>query len=148
MVLLKSKPSFMNESIIPQSFNSFLNEFLHENKSFQESATETNHFSPKADIVEKTNSFEIHLAIPGIKKEDVKISVEGDFLTISGEKQSTTVAENEKMHKREIHFGKFSRSFNVSKINKTKIEAQFDNGILLLILPKSEVAQPISIDIK
>jgi HSP20 family protein len=148
MVLLKSKPSLMNESIIPQSFNSFLNEFLHDSKSFQESFGEQVQFSPKADILEKANHFEIHLALPGMKKEDVKINVEGDFLTVSGEKQSTTVAETEKLHKREIHFGKFSRSFNVSKINKAKIEAQFDNGILTLTLPKVEAALPLSIDIK
>lgn len=148
MVLLKSKPSLMNESIIPQSFNSFLNEFLHDSKSFQESFGESVQFSPKADIIEKANNFEIHLALPGLKKEDVKINVEGDFLTVSGEKQNTTVSENEKMHRREIHFGKFSRSFNVSKINKTKIEAQFDNGILVLNLPKIEAVQPLSIDIK
>jgi len=148
MVLLKSKPSLMNESIIPQSFNSFLNEFLHDSKYFQTSFGEQVQFSPKADIIEKANSLEIHLALPGMKKEDVKINVEGDFLTVSGEKQSTTIAENEKMHKREIHFGKFSRSFNVSKINKAKIEAQFEHGLLVLNLPKIEAALPLSIDIK
>jgi HSP20 family protein len=148
MVLLKSKPSLVNETIIPQSFNSFLNAFLHDSKFYQESFEEQVQFSPKADILEKANHFAIHLALPGMKKEDVKINVEGDFLTVSGEKQSTTVAETEKMHKREIQFGKFSRSFNVSKINKSKIEALFENGILTLTLPKVEAALPLSIDIR
>ncbi len=149
MVLLKSKPSLMmNESLIPQSINSFLNEMLHDSKSVNGNFTETLNFSPKADILEKQDSFEIHMSLPGIKKEDVKINVENDLLTISGEKQKTTLAENEKMHRSELHYGKFSRSFNVSKVNAAKIEAKFENGILVLSLPKSEKAQAQSIEIK
>ncbi len=149
MVLLKSKPGLMiNESLIPQSFNSFLNEMLHDSKSINESMTERFHFSPKADIIEKQNSFEIHLSLPGVKKEDVKINIEGDVLTISGEKQSTELSETDKMHRRDMHYGKFSRSFNLGKVNKAKIEAKYENGILNLSLPKTEAELPLTVEIK
>lgn len=145
MVLLKSKPAIMmNESLIPQSFNSFLNEFMNDSKVFNAPFS----FSPSADIIERQNHFEIHMALPGMKKEDVKINIEGDQLTISGERQNTTLAENEKMHRREMHYGKFSRSFNLGKVNKSKTEARFENGILVLTLPKLEAELPQIIEIK
>ncbi|MES2617954.1 MAG: Hsp20/alpha crystallin family protein [Bacteroidota bacterium] len=145
MVLLKSKPGLiMNDAFIPSSFHSLINDFLNEGKT---SATATG-FTPHADIIEKQSHFEIQMALPGLKKEDVKIHVEGDQLTVSGEKQTTALAENEKVHKREIHFGKFSRTFNLGKVNKTKVEAKFENGVLTLTLPKLEEEQPLTIDIK
>ncbi len=145
MVLIKSKPeTFFNESLIPNSFNSLVNAFFDDSKLHKQ----TMGFIPQADVIEKENHFEIHMSLPGIKKEDIKISIEGDMLNIEGERKTEIKEENEKFVRRETSYGKFSRSFNVSKLNTSEIEASFDNGILNLQIPKNKVEKQSTIVIK
>jgi len=143
MVLIKSKPeAILNESLFPQTFNSLLNTF------FDDSRVKTNHFNfmPQADIVEREKEFEIRMSLPGIMKEDVKISLDGELLTVEGERKNVNTEEGSKLLKREISYGKFSRSFNVGKIDGDKIEAAFENGILSIRLPRMvEETKTISI---
>lgn len=145
MVLIKSKPeTFFNESLIPHSFNSLVNAFFEDSKLHKQNMS----FIPQADVIEKENHFEIHMSLPGIRKEDIKISVDGDMLNIEGERKSEIKEENEKFVRRETSFGKFSRSFNVSKLNTSEIEASFENGILNLQIPKNKVEKQSTITIK
>ncbi|MBC7425163.1 MAG: Hsp20/alpha crystallin family protein [Bacteroidia bacterium] len=142
MVLLKSKPqTYFNDVFIPSQFHGMLNEIL-------SPKTDKKEFSPKAELIEKEKHFEINMALPGMKKEDVKISIENDRLIVSGEKKSFESVEGEKVHFSELNYGAFNRQFNLGKVNRTGIEATFNDGILTVSLPKSEEAQSLNIEIQ
>jgi HSP20 family protein len=133
MLLINSKPdAMMHRGVFPQSFNSILNSFFEESKI----KTSNINFMPQADIVEKEKRYEINMSLPGISKEDVKISLDRDLLTVEGERKQVVGEDGSKFLKREISYGKFSRSFSLDKIDASKIEAEFANGILSIVLPK------------
>jgi len=104
--------------------------------------------APSANILENNDGFELQLAIPGIQKEDVKISLEKNVLNISSEKEAAKPDENTKYSRREFLYGTFSRSFTLPEtINTDNIGADFRDGILRITLPK-KVETKISKEIK
>lgn len=106
-------------------------------------------FKPGANILETDKSFEIHLALPGMKKEDVKIDLRENTLTISGERTLKNEETKGTWHFSEIREGKFSRSFIIPEgIIQENIEANFSDGILEIVLPKAEPKQAKTITIK
>ena len=105
------------------------------------------------NITETDKSYELQLVAPGLKKEDFKISLEGDLLTISHEHKEENSHENktERWLRKEYRMQTFSRSFNLDeKLDSNKISAQYRDGILHLNLPKKEGAQRLfkTIEIK
>ena len=96
-------------------------------------------FSPSVDIAETDNSFELQFHLPGIKKSEIDISVEGDQLTVSGERKFENEKNEKNFHSRESYFGKFSRSFTLPEaIDAEKISANQEDGVLTVVLPKDE----------
>lgn len=96
---------------------------------------------PKVNIKENDSTKElvIQIELPGMSKDDVDVHLENGVLTISGERNSEKKEENERWRHIERHYGKFSRSFNVGDgINPENIRANFNNGVLELVLPKVE----------
>ncbi|HNX06092.1 MAG TPA: Hsp20/alpha crystallin family protein [Bacteroidales bacterium] len=94
---------------------------------------------PAANIVENENSYELELAVPGMNKEDFRIDVENNMLTISSEKKEENEESNKNYTRKEFVFGSFSRSFMLPKsIDNEKINAEYKNGVLCLHLPKRE----------
>lgn len=90
--------------------------------------------NPKVNIYENTESFELHLAAPGFKKDEISIALDNNVLTISSAKE---VSEDEAYTRREFLTGSFCRSFSIPKnINVENISAEFADGILKLSLPK------------
>lgn len=145
MVLIKSKPqTIFNDRFVPQSFNQMMQAFFDDSK-VQATALD---FYPKADIIEKEKQYEIHMALPGLKKEDIKISVEGDMLNVEGERRHSFNEETDKVVRRETSYGKFSRSFNVSKLDTSSVEAAFENGVLNITIPKQSIEKQSVISIK
>ena len=96
------------------------------------------------NVKEIGNAFEMDLVTPGFTKEDFKINMENNILTVSAEKKDEVKEENEKQIRREYNFKSFKRSFTVDeKIDATKIDASYINGVLRLNLPKkAEVKAP------
>jgi HSP20 family protein len=96
------------------------------------------------NVKETGNSFEMELVAPGFSKEDFKINLENNILTVSAEKKDEVKEENEKQIRKEYSFKSFKRSFTVDeKIDATKIDASYINGVLRLNLPKKvEVKSP------
>jgi HSP20 family protein len=93
--------------------------------------------APSANILENNQGFELQLAIPGIQKEDVKISLEKNILNVSSEKEAAKIDEDTRFTRREFVFGTFSRSFTLpDTIDTDKIGADFTDGILKITLPK------------
>jgi len=127
-------------------FNSFGRRFLDTNSKEE---LDNIVWMPLADISEDKDNFSIKMDIPGIKKDDVKISFSDGQLSISGERKEEKDSKDTTFHRVERTYGKFYRSFNLpQKIRYDQIEAVFNDGQLLVTIPKSEEAKPKEIEIK
>lgn len=94
---------------------------------------------PAVNIVETNDDYQVELNVPGRKKDDFKITVDKNVLTISFEKKEESKDENKKFIKREFTTQSFKRSFTLDeKINADDIDAKYEDGLLLLTLPKKE----------
>ena len=106
-------------------------------------------FEPAMDIYETPDAYEIEASIPGVKPEDVEITLNNNVLTIRGETRMEDEKEDRNYHLRERRVGAFVRSLTLpSSINADAIEAHYDNGVLKLRLPKAEEAKPKHIQVQ
>jgi HSP20 family protein len=111
--------------------------------------SEYSYWTPAVDVIEEDNKYILKMDLPGLSKDDVKISVDNDTLKISGEKKYENEEKKKNYHRCERYYGKFERSFNLGKeIDTEKIEANFKNGVLNLELTKAESAKPKAIEVK
>jgi HSP20 family protein len=98
---------------------------------------------PLVDIFEEPDVIRLVAEVPGVRPEDVKISVEGSLLTIKGTKEQVTEEKAEKVHRYERTYGAFERTFTLSaSIDANKIKATYNLGVLTITLPKAETAKP------
>ena len=101
------------------------------------------------DVYETDDSVIVKSPIPGIKPEDLEVSITGDTLTIKGETKTEEGIKEENYVRRECRYGSFSRSLTIPvPVKAEKAEAEFENGILTLTLPKAEEVKPKTIKIK
>lgn len=104
---------------------------------------------PAVDIFEEPDILRIVAEIPGVKPEDVKISVEGNVLTIQGKKEQVAEEKAEKVHRYERTYGEFERSFTLpATVNAEAIKAAYGHGLLTLTLPKLEKAKARQIKVE
>lgn len=114
----------------------------------------TNTTIPAVNIRETNENFEVEMAAPGMTKEDFRVELDGNLLTISSEKKNQREEkEGEKYSRREFSYQSFQRSFQLQKdvVDADKIEARYENGVLQLVIPKKEEAKqrpPRMIEIK
>ncbi|MGC1718492.1 MAG: Hsp20/alpha crystallin family protein [Isosphaeraceae bacterium] len=100
------------------------------------------------DIAETEDEFVVKASLPGVRPEDVHITAHGDTLTIRGEMKAEEEKKGEHYHLRELRQGHFQRTVTLSTpISADKAQAQFENGVLTLKLPKAEEAKPKEIKI-
>ncbi|GGG49718.1 molecular chaperone Hsp20 [Croceivirga lutea] len=98
---------------------------------------------PAVNIKENENGFELHMAIPGLHKDDVNIEVNENILTISSEVKTERETKEDNYTRKEFSYGAFKRSFTLPKtIDEDKINAIQENGVLKLTLPKKQEALP------
>jgi HSP20 family protein len=106
-------------------------------------------WNPAVDVVEREDNFIIEAELPGIKKEDIHISFVNEMLTIRGEKKVEKEEKKKNYHRSERSYGSFSRTFNFpGNVKADKVDAEFNNGVLKVIVPKSEEAKPKQIEVK
>jgi HSP20 family protein len=104
---------------------------------------------PLTDVYEDKDNYIIKADLPGIKKDDVKISYTDGQLEISGERVQEKETKDTKWHRMERSFGKYYRSFTLPKeIKQDNIKAEFKDGQLTILIPKSEEEKPKQIEIK
>ena len=104
---------------------------------------------PAINILEQDEAVLITADLPGLKAEDVEVTVDEGTLTIRGERKFEEASEGETYHRVERHYGEFERSFNLpTSIDSSKITACFTNGEMVLTLPKHEESKPRSIKIR
>jgi HSP20 family protein len=95
-------------------------------------------WAPAIEIMEKEDKFTVKAELPGVKEEDINISVAGDMLTIEGEKKTESEVKKKGYQYSEASYGSFSRSIAIpSAVNINKIEASFEKGVLEITLPKA-----------
>jgi HSP20 family protein len=101
------------------------------------------------DVYETEDAVVVKSAIPGVKPEDIDISLTGDTLTIKGETKSEEEVKEENYVRREMRYGSFARTLSVpTSVVTDKAEAKFADGVLTLTLPKAEEVKPKAIQIK
>lgn len=96
---------------------------------------------PAVNVKETADTFEVEVAAPGMKKEDFKVELNNDMLTISSEKKDEReVKEGEKYNRKEFSYQSFQRSFQLSReaVDADNIQAKYENGVLRLAIPKRE----------
>ncbi|MDR0222357.1 MAG: Hsp20/alpha crystallin family protein [Oscillospiraceae bacterium] len=98
--------------------------------------------SVKTDIREEADKYVLEAEMPGFGKDDIKIDVEGDYLTLSAERSSEKEDKDGGYIRRERSYGSFKRSFNIESVDSEKIEAEYKNGVLSLSLPKKGEKTP------
>lgn len=118
-----------------RAFSAVLNDMLRDTLPSQSAPTLS--FIPQADIVESEHGFELHLMVPGVAKEHIKIDFQEGKLTVSGERPAPETTENgPKFRRVESGYGSFTRTFRLPEtIDVTAIDAQLQDGVLRLTLP-------------
>jgi HSP20 family protein len=105
--------------------------------------------APAMDVVEYENEFRIAAALPGVRREDLKITVQDGVLSISGERKAPELDPKAAWLRRESSFGSFSRTLTLPRdVKPEEISAELTDGILRLTIPKAEAARPREITVK
>jgi len=128
-----------------RTFNNFFNEILNELPAF--GGQNYNGFPP-VNISETADAWHLELNAPGRSKEDFKVNLDNDQLTISYEKKEEVKTEGVKSVRREFSAQSFKRSFNLdSQVDAANVQAKYENGLLKLLLPKKAEAKQAAKDI-
>jgi HSP20 family protein len=98
---------------------------------------------PSVDLSETENTYEVKAEMPGMKKEDIKVEVKENVLTLTGEKKHETKDDKKNFHRLERVYGKFQRSFRLPReVKSEEIKAKYRNGVLTIEIPKAEEMKP------
>jgi HSP20 family protein len=118
-------------------------------KEGREEAFGVGEWTPVVDTMEDDKEYTVKAELPGIDKEDVKVSVEGGVLSIAGERKADKEEKSKKYHRIERSYGSFVRSFTLPEgAASDKITAEFKNGVLRVHVPKNEEVKPKSVEVK
>jgi len=105
-------------------------------------------WSPALDIYEEKDNFIVKAELPGMKKEEIEVSLHDGTLTISGERKSNNKHEDAEVYRAERFVGRFQRSVALPhSVDSNKVKAQYKDGVLSITLPKTEEAKPKQIDV-
>ncbi len=104
---------------------------------------------PSVDVSESEQAFHLHAELAGVKKEDIKISVHENVLTLSGQRESKHEETKNKVHRVERSYGSFVRNFTLpDNVDAQQVSANFQDGILDIDIPKSEEEKPKRIEVQ
>ncbi|MBK9148336.1 MAG: Hsp20/alpha crystallin family protein [Flavobacteriales bacterium] len=139
MTIAKYRP----QAVLTSPFSELVNEFFGRDIGQTLGQDDARRNVPAVNIVERDNEFELHLMAPGYAKEDLKLNVEDSTLTVSAEKKSEDLKENERFTRREFMHSSFARSFRLPEtVNAEGIRAEHVNGMLVVRIPKAEAVRP------
>lgn len=129
--------------LLSGSFNDFIDEFINNVPTFRK-----DRFMPSVDIAEDEQQFEIAVALPGMKKEDIKVDLENSNLIISGERKLENKENGKNFYRMESSYGSFSRSFYLpDSVDENSIEAKYEDGMLYITIKKDETKARKQIEI-
>ncbi|MBX3253815.1 MAG: Hsp20/alpha crystallin family protein [Chitinophagaceae bacterium] len=140
MTLLK-----VNGAPAKKQFGSFFDDWFNEFTGWGNDGGTASWSRVPVNIHETNDAFHLELSTPGLKKEDIQLTVENGLLTISYEKKEEAKNEDLKTIRREFSYHGFKRSFTLSdKVNADDIQAKYEDGVLKVLVPKKTEAQPAS----
>ena len=114
-----------------------------------EAGTGTRAWAPALDIAERNDAYVVTVEVPGIKPEQLDITLENGALTISGERRFETEIKEEQYHRIERRYGAFRRSITLpDRVKADAVEASFEDGLLQVVVPKAEEAKPKRIGVR
>lgn len=126
-------------------FNELVSEFFGRDIGQLLGQDDARRAAPAVNIVEREHEFELRMSAPGFSKEELNLNMEDDTLTISAERKTEDLKENERFTRREFMHSTFARSFRLPQTVKAEaISAEYENGLLLVRIPKAEAAKPKS----
>jgi len=100
-------------------------------------------WAPALDVHEDKESYTVRVELPGLKREDIAVSLQDDALVISGERKTETIKEDTEVHRQKRFYGKFSRALTLpTAVSGDQVKAAYKDGILTVTLPKAEEAKP------
>ena len=106
-------------------------------------------WAPALDIAERPDAYLVTVEVPGVKPEDLDITLEGGVLTVQGERRFQDESTDQQWHRVERRYGAFRRSITLpSQAQGDKIEASFQDGLLRVLVPKAEAAMPKRIEVR
>ena len=106
-------------------------------------------WSPAVDIYEDKDKYLVKAELPGLKKEDIEVSLDGNTLILSGERKRDEEKKEGEVYRSECYFGRFQRNLTLAQpVQEDKIQAQYKDGVLTVTLPKSEEGKPKHIPVK
>lgn len=109
----------------------------------------TRRWAPPLDISERKDAYVVTAEVPGVKPEEIDVTLEDGALTIAGKRDQTEESSDEQLHRVERRYGAFRRSITLPRQVKTDaIEASYDNGVLTVVVPKAEEAKPRKISVR
>lgn len=128
--------------LIPRSMRpSFFDEWPEIWSLYGDEGKGTGVFAPRVDIKESDGHYEVTADLPGVKKDDISVTLENGVLTIAAETEKVDEEKkDDRVIRRERQYGKFMRSFTVGDIDESKITAKFEDGVLRLTTPKEDSA--------
>lgn len=106
-------------------------------------------FSPSCDVSEEANSYVLKFDLPGVPKDKVKVEIDGNQITVSAERKEEKTTEDKKKYLSEIAYGSYARTFTLpGPVDEKKVDAKFDNGVLTVSIPKTEVEKTKQIPVQ
>jgi len=106
-------------------------------------------FAPAIDIIENNGNIEVKAELPGMKKDEMEVKIHDNVLYISGERKQEKEIKDKTFHRIERCYGKFSRSIMLpTEVEADKVKASYKDGVLNIVLPKSESAKPKQIEVE
>ena len=136
MALAQYEPTsnLLERDLFPRRFSDVLDEFFNDAV-----ATNRDSFVPGVDITETDDAYQVTVELPGMKKDDINISLENNQLTVSGERKFKDEKKDKKYHRVESRFGKFSRTFTLPQnVDEESINAKYEDGLLKIDIQKAE----------
>jgi len=131
---LPSRPFFPVQEEVRRLFQ----ELIHQPWGGQ-SSTDSGNWQPQVDMCETPGEIIVEVELPGVRREDVRIEIEGDILHITGERHTTAERQERNYYRLERHYGRFARQLRLpGTVVREEIRAEFDAGILIITLPKRE----------
>jgi len=154
MAIMKWRPT--REMALPsdifsmqRDINRLFDNFFRGGPAWEEGELAPSAWLPAVDVAEQENEFLVKVELPGVNKDDVKITLQNNVLTVKGEKKQEKEAKGVDYHRVERSYGSFCRSFTLpSTVKADRIDASYKDGILSVTLPKAEEAKPKQIEVK
>ena len=151
MAIMKCEPFGRNMSALPgfRFMKEHMDRMFNEAYGSESAEVTQSDWIPFADVSENQENYIIHAEVPGLSKKDIKITLQDDVLTISGVKELNREKKDHTYHLVERTYGQFSRAFTLpGKVEEENIKAEFKNGVLEIVLPKTPAAKAREIKIE